>query len=102
MDHIRNDHDTIENTDHFCGFLLQMWSERGRKDYFRLEFNAKTLTECPNPRRYCIYSKTPRNTGALDLRMGSIRVVNGISVWIFRQKSCGVSVHASILPESHQ
>jgi hypothetical protein len=45
MDHIRNEHDTIENMDHFCGFLLQMWSEGGRKDHFRLEFNTKTLAE---------------------------------------------------------
>jgi hypothetical protein len=46
MDHIPNKGDSIENTDHFCGFLLQMWSEGGRKDHFRLEFNTKTLVEC--------------------------------------------------------
>jgi hypothetical protein len=43
MDDIRNEHDIIENTDHFCGILLQVWSEGGRKDHFRAEFNAKTL-----------------------------------------------------------
>jgi hypothetical protein len=30
---------------HFCGFLLQMSSEGGRKNHFRSEFNAKTLAE---------------------------------------------------------
>jgi hypothetical protein len=42
---IRNEHGSIENTDHFCGILLQMWSEGGRKDHFPLEFNTKTLGE---------------------------------------------------------
>ena len=42
MDDIRNEHDIIENTDHFCGILLQVWSEGGRKDHFRAEFNEKT------------------------------------------------------------
>src|SRR5271156_4994718 len=27
MDRTRNGHGTIESTDHFCGFLLQMWSD---------------------------------------------------------------------------
>src|SRR5271169_966719 len=42
---IRSGHDTIENTDYFCGFLLQMWNEGGRKDHFWSEFNTKTLAE---------------------------------------------------------
>jgi hypothetical protein len=46
MNHIRNEQDTIENPDHFCGFLLQMWSEGGRKHHFRLEFNTTTPAEC--------------------------------------------------------
>ena len=45
MDDIRNEHDIIENTDHFCGILLQVWGEGGRKDHFRAEFNAETLAE---------------------------------------------------------
>src|SRR6202030_2902150 len=57
MDHIRNEPDTLENTDHFCGFLLQMWSEGGRK----------TLTR----RRYRIYRTTQRITGTVDLSKGS-------------------------------
>src|ERR1700688_220760 len=40
-----NERDTIENMNHFCGFLLQMWSEGGRQDHFRSELNAKTLAE---------------------------------------------------------
>jgi len=40
-----NEHDTIENINHFCEILLQVWSERGRKDHFRSEFNAKTLAK---------------------------------------------------------
>jgi hypothetical protein len=46
MDHTRNERDTIENTDHFCRFLLQTGSEGGRKDHFRPEFNTTTLAEC--------------------------------------------------------
>ncbi len=103
MDDIRNEHDIIENTDHFCGILLQVWSEGGRKDHFRAEFNAKTLAG------YQIGDDTA-STGKLgsipspewDSSVGSIPVIEGICLWIFRQKSCGLSVHASILPESHQ
>jgi len=40
-DHIRNEHDTLENTDHFCGFLLQMWSAGGRKERFQPESKTK-------------------------------------------------------------
>jgi hypothetical protein len=40
-----NEQDTLENTNHFCGILLQLWSEGGRKDRFRSEFNATTLGE---------------------------------------------------------
>jgi hypothetical protein len=40
-----NEQDTIENMNHFCGILLQVWSEGGRKDRFRSEFNAKTVGE---------------------------------------------------------
>ena len=39
---IRNQHHTIEKTDHFCGFLLQIWSESARKEAFRVDFNTKT------------------------------------------------------------
>jgi hypothetical protein len=40
---VRNELSTIENTNHFCRFLLRMRREGGRKDYFRLEIDARTL-----------------------------------------------------------
>jgi len=46
MDHTRDERGTIENTDHFCRFLLQTGSEGRRKDHFRLELNTTTLAEC--------------------------------------------------------
>ena len=98
-----NEHDTIENINHFCEILLQVWSERGRKDHFRSEFDAKTLA------KYQIGDDTASigklgsiaSSGA-DLSVRSIPVIEGIYLWVFRQKSCGLSVRASILPESHQ
>jgi len=78
----------------------------GEKATSGLRFNTRPLTESQigDDRRYWIYRKTQRTTvtGTVDLRMGSIRVVEGIGVWIFRQKSCGVNVHASIFPESRR
>ena len=86
MDHIPNKGDTIENTNHFCGFLLQLRSEGGRKDHFRPEFNTKILAECQIGDDICIYRKTQRNAaiGKADLSMGSIRAVEEIGLWIFR------------------
>ena len=81
-----------------------MWSEGGRKDGFRREFYRKTLVEyqigddigfagrlrvTPSPERW-------------TWERVSIRVVEGIGVWLFPQKFCGVSARASILPESRQ
>ena len=40
-----NEQDTIENMNHFCEILLQVWSKGGRKHRFRYEFNATTLGE---------------------------------------------------------
>ena len=37
--------DTIENTDHFCGFLLKCGVKAGEKTTSGSEFNAKTLAE---------------------------------------------------------
>jgi hypothetical protein len=79
MDHIRNEHDTIENTDHFCGFLLQMWREGERKDRLRLEFNTKTLAECQIGADIASTGKL-RATASPDLRMESIRVVDETGV----------------------
>jgi hypothetical protein len=79
MDHIRNEHDTIENTDHFCGFLLQMWSEGKQKDHFWLEFNTKTLAECQIGDDIASIGKL-RATASPDLRMESIRVVEETGV----------------------
>jgi len=79
MDHIRNEHDTIENTDHFCGFLLQMWSEGKQKDHFWLEFNTKTLAECQIGDDIASIGKL-RATTSPDLRMESIRVVEETGV----------------------
>jgi len=72
--------------------------------YFRLEVQHEASSRKSNRLRYSIYRKTHRTTvtGTVDLRMGFIGVVEGIGVWIFRQKSCGVNVHASIFPESRQ
>ena len=80
-----------------------MWSEGGRKDHFRSEFNAKTLAEYQIGDDTAFTGRLRLNTvTGVDLSVGSIPVIEGIYLWIFRQKSCGLSVHASILPESHQ
>jgi hypothetical protein len=56
-----NEQETLENMNHFCGILLKLWSEGGRKDRFRSEFNATTLGSI-NRRRYRIYGKTRPHT----------------------------------------
>jgi hypothetical protein len=83
MDHIRNEHDTIENTDHFCGFLLQMRREGERKDRLQLEFNTKTLAERQIGDDIASIGKL-RATASPDLRMESIRVVEETGLKVFR------------------
>jgi len=79
-----------------------MQSEDGRKDYSRLDFNARTLAESQICDDIASGEDSGQHrSGPLNLRMGFIREVEGIGVRIFRQKSCDVSVHASTLPGSH-
>ena len=76
--------------------------EGGRKDQSWVEFNARTLAG--SRIRDDLASRDDsgqRHPGPLKLGMGSIRVVEEIGVWVLRQKSCDVSVHASTLRESH-
>src|ERR1700692_2605831 len=46
MDRTRNGHDTIENTDHFCGFLLQMRSEESIRVRERTGVRLFRQTSC--------------------------------------------------------
>src|SRR5271170_245891 len=96
---VRNELSTIENTNHFCRFVLKMRREDRRKDHSRLEFNARTLADLRSATN-CVqrrFRATPPRTA--ELRMGSIRMVEGIGVWVLRQKFCDLSVHASTLRE---
>ena len=100
---VRNELSTIENTNHFCRFLLKMRREGGRKDYSRLEFNARTLAGSQIRDDIASSDDSEQHSpGLLNFRMGSIRMVEGIGVWVLRQKSCDLSVHASTLRESHR
>ena len=76
---------------------------RANKDQFRSEFNAKTLAEYEIGDDAAFTGKPRLNTvTGVDLSVGSIPVIEGIYLWILRQQFCGLSVRASILPESHQ
>jgi len=92
--------DSIENTDYFCRFLLQTWRVKvGEKATSGLRFNPRPLAESQIGDDI---GSTGRLSAPTNRNGGSIRVVKGIGVWIFRQKYRVVSVHASIFPGSHQ
>src|SRR5579871_3925606 len=81
----------------------QMRSEGGRKDHCGLVFNARTLAESQIWGDFASRDDSGQHRpGPLNSGMGSIREVEGIGLWVFRQNSCDVSVHASTLRESHR
>src|ERR1700692_818244 len=55
-----------------------------------------------NRRRYRIKETRLNTVTGVELSVGSIPVIGGIYLWILRRRSCGLSVRASILPESYQ
>jgi hypothetical protein len=74
-----NEQDTLENMNHFCGILLQVWSEGGRKDRFRSEFNAMTLAALQIGDDTGFTGQTRFNTvTGVDSSVGSIPVIEGI------------------------
>ena len=100
---VRNDHDTLEDMNLFCRFLLKCGVKAASKTTPGLDFNARTLTESQTRDDIAFRDDSEQyRPGPLNLKMGSIPVVEGIGVWVLRQKLRDVSVHASTLPESHR
>ena len=97
---VKNEHGTLENTNLFCRFLLKCGVKGGEKP-LRARVQDENSSRISNLRRYgeSRGDSGQYRPGPLNLRMRSIRVVEGIGVWVFRQTSCYVSVHASTLPE---
>jgi len=80
-----------------------MRSEGGRKDRFGLVFNARTLAESQIRGHSASRDKSGQyRPGPLNLRMGTICVIEGIGARLFRKPFRDVIVHASTLRESRR
>ena len=99
---VRKEFGVIENMNHFCRFLLKCGVKAG-KNYSRLELSVSTPTESQTRDDIAhIDDSEQHRPGPLNVRKGSIPVVERIGAWVFQQASGDVSVHASTLRESHR
>jgi hypothetical protein len=99
---VRKELGVIENMNHFCRFLLKCGVKAGKK-LLQARVEREHSNRISNSRRYCAIDDSEQHRpGPLNVRKGSIPVVERIGAWVFQQASGDVSVHASTLRESHR
>src|SRR5271156_1594929 len=89
--HSQHELSTIENTNHFCRFLLKMRRKGGRKTTPGSSSTRELLTGSQIRDDIASSDDSEQHRpGPLSFRMGSIRVVEEIGVWVLREFSASV------------